>query len=733
MMRWLKYQVLFCVLLLPFTIQAQLQQYSSLETPSLESFCVDSIMNNVYFYAPYYKTAIAEYDADLYVKTNIDIQRKNFLMRYIPQMFRPQKGVDKYVLETYSDVHYTAPDIYDQRVKAITGTTPRLKGSNPSVLRYFTINIYSTSFLNTKLISPIQKEFAKYYRYKIEQVYLDANNKLEFKISFVPKSQSYQLIEGYFIVSNDVWSIREVSFYGRSEYLSVQCYIRLGEVGTSTEFLPLKHNIDVTFRFLWNKIRNVYQGAFKYDKIQPQLSVQFPTDTVERKSKYNLTESYSFQFPDTVKIEREYDNFYKFRLLPLQADEAQLYTNLRASKDSIQIYKDVTKKNKSAIFWGEVGDFLVSNYTLNLYEVGSVKFSPILNPFLLSYNGRDGISYKLKIKYNRLFKNDRLLRIYPTLGYNFKYKEFYWKTFAHFNYWPQKRLGIEINTGNGNRIYSSEVLDDLKGQTDTIDFKKLNLNYFKNLHFDVMHTWEVVNGLHFDIGLSASRRVSPRNNLPDSLNLDGRFNGRYVSVAPRVRTTWTPGQYYYMNGYRKINLYSKYPTFIIDWERGIKGFMGATGSHERLEMNIQHKLALTMMKNLYYRFGGGVFSNQDQMYFVDFVYFAKNNLPEGWNDDIGGTFQLLGREWFNASQWYLRANFVYESPFILLPHIKKYTRSVINERLYLNHLVMNQMHPYMEVGYGIGTHIFDFGVFGALANWNNTKIGCKITFELFNR
>ncbi len=38
-----------------------------------------------------------------------------------------------------------------------------------------------------------------------------------------------------------------------------------------------------------------------------------------------------------------------------------------------------------------------------------------------------------------------------------------------------------------------------------------------------------------------------------------KFRHSYNSFAPRVRLTWTPGQYYYMSGDRKINLHSKYP------------------------------------------------------------------------------------------------------------------------------------------------------------------------------
>ena len=65
--------------------------------------------------------------------------------------------------------------------------------------------------------------------------------------------------------------------------------------------------------------------------------------------------------------------------------------------------------------------------------------------------------------------------------------------------------------------------------------------------------------------------------------------------------------------------------------------------------------------------------------------------------------------------------------------LMKYTQYVLNERLYLNALVVPHLKPYLEVGYGIGTHIFDFGLFASFANWKYQEIGCKFTFELFNR
>ena len=100
-----------------------------------------------------------------------------------------------------------------------------------------------------------------------------------------------------------------------------------------------------------------------------------------------------------------------------------------------------------------------------------------------------------------------------------------------------------------------------------------------------------------------------------------------------------------MNGKRKINLRSFYPTFSVDYERGIKDVFKSTGEYERIEFDLQHQIRLGLMRNIYYRFGFGAFTNQDELYFVDFVNFSRHNLPVGWNDEIGGVFQVLDGRW----------------------------------------------------------------------------------------
>ena len=740
--------IIYIGTLLCFLLSVSLKVHaSSMPSPyDIKSLSADSIMKKVIFFAPFYETIIDDYRAELYIKGKVNIRKKNHILRFIPTMFRIRKGVREYLMETYSDLHFTAPDIYDQKIKASVGTSSEFWELDGRLPEYFHVNIYASTLLYDKLLSPLAPNAMKYYSYHIDSV-MGKMHELQYKISFKPKSKSFQLVSGHMVVSENVWSVREMHFIGRSEMLRFNNMIRMGDVGESDEFLPVHYDVDATFRFLGNVIDANYIAALDYKSI-----IQKDPSQLERKrlkSKYDLSESYTLR-TDTNANKTDSAYFASLRPIPLSSHEQELYQDFFLRRDTLQRYKK--PKNKNLEFWGQIGDALISRYTVDLSKMGSVRCSPLINPFLLSYSGNNGFSYRQEFKYNRLFTGDRLLRIVPRLGYNFKYKELYWSVRSDFDYWPRKRAAFHVSVGNGHRIYSSRMLDELKNMPDSIfDFDRVYLDYFNDLYLEVRHSWEIVNGLSLDLGFSMHKRTEANRSLfvttksvqSEKEKEEGptttppaweeKMRHSYNSFAPRVRLTWTPGQYYYMNGDRKVNLLSKYPSFSVDWERGIDGVFKSTGTYERIEVDIQHSIPLGLMRDFYLRFGWGAFTNQKDIYFVDFANLTRSNLPVGWNDEIGGVFQLLDGRWYNSSRKYLRGHLTYESPFLLLRHLVKYTQHVLNERLYLNALVMPHLNPYVEVGYGIGTNIFDFGVFCSFANWKYQEIGCKFTFELFNR
>lgn len=696
----------------------------------------DSIINNVLHFSSMYEKMVESYNAQLYIKSTKVIKKKNWLLRFAPSMFNGDGKTKEYITESQNELHYTAPNIYDQKMKALTGNSDHLRGISSEILQYFHINIYSSTLLYDKLLSPLAANGRKFYDYKVDSVF-GSRDSLLYRIRVIPKIKNNQLLSGYLIVSDQLWTVRELYLKGNSEYMTFNIRIWMGKE-KGEEFLPVRYETNLYFRLLWNAVDFKYLADLKYTDIHltklkdPQYS----------KPKYDLSESFSLVC-DEKSFFTDSARFARLRPLPLTNQEKMLYRNYAVYRDTTFIAN--MNKSKSHIFWGQAGDLLLNSYTVRLSNLGSVECSPIFNPLLMNYSPSSGLSYRQEFKYSRLFSDDRLLRIVPKMGYNARGKEFYWSVNSDYEYWPTKRAAVHLSFGNGNRIYSSKVIESIKNIPDSLfNFDDLHLDYFSDLFVNLNHSVEVLNGLFIDTGITIHQRnairsskiiimdkPSSRGHHPEDL-LDG-LRSSYVSFAPRLQVEWTPGQYYYMKGKRKINVFSHYPTFSLDYERGIKGVLKSTGLYERIEVDMQHHIPLGLMNDLYYRVGAGAFTNTHELYFVDYVNFSKNNLPVGWHDDIAGVFQLLDGRWFNSAEQYARAHVTYQSPFLLLHHLKKYTRSIINERIYFSALYVPRLSPYMELGYGVGTHVFDAGVFVNFMQGKFNKVGFKFTFELFNR
>ena len=733
-MRRYLYHILFSFLALLVSIDASATFRDDLSKRPLAS---DSLLRNVFQFAPFYSKIIDEYSADLYIKGGLHVHKRNYLLRYVPSMFRFEKGINDYIIESISEIHYTAPNTYDRKIKAMSSTFRRDRGQITDMAEFLNINVYSPSLMSDRLISPLDSSARKYYTYVLDSV-AGPPDSLKYKIGVIPTFRSPQLVTGYFWVSDQVWTVRNFYFEGSYDVIDFKIDLFMGDSGNE-EFLPVKMNMDLTFKFLGNHLEMNNEVWLKYKDIRFYEDAKEARRSLNKHS-HDLTESYNLTL-DSTRLMTDKLRFSQLRPFPLSAKEDSIYAAFQVRRDTTR-RKKKKKENKTLVFLGSMGDALISSYNLDLDKLGNVKCSPLINPVLLSYSPRRGISYKQRFKYNRYSpKSQRLLRITPQFGYNFTHKELYMSMDASFQYYPQKQGAFEMKVGNGNRIYSSAVVDQLKNLVDTvIDFKKMHLDYFKDVYFDFFHTLEVINGLKIKAGVSIhwrklldKGRLDMVNSLPGyKAPIQTLIRSTYNSFAPRLCIEWTPGMYYYMNGKRKMNVGSSLPTFILDYERGIKNVFGSTGEHERWELDIQQKVKLSRIRSIGYRLGGGLFTNKDNFYFVDFARFRRNNLPEGWNDEIGGTFQLLERYWYNASRGYLRGNFTYESPFILLKRINHWLGVIQQERFYGGVLVTPHLKPYVELGYGFGTHVFDVGFFVSSMNYKFDACGFKFTFELFN-
>lgn len=693
----------------------------------------DVVLTNMFETVARHSATVQQYQAQMYMRAQYKVHKRNALIRLVPSMFKFYDGVSDYLTETVSEVQYVAPDVYHMKLRALSGTFRRNQAGLYNALDYLNVNAYSPTLLPDRLISPFNEQAVKYYHFYLDSV-AGPPDSLRYCIRVVPKHKGTQLVSGSFVLSHGTWLIRELTLSGRIELVDFTLCVRMGTEGAE-QLLPKQFDVKLMFRFLWNKIESDYSARFDYRDIIAREEGEPPVSD-SRSDKYDLTRAYLLKCDDS-EVSFDTALVAAARPEPLTAGQQRIYADFNARRRA-QTAAPILSKSRSRAFWGNVSDVLVGSYTLDAREWGRFRFSPLLDPGMVSYSHSNGFSYKQQFNYNRLFRNDRVLQVRPKAGYNFTRKELYWSADVDYYYDPSRMGALTFKVGNGNRIYTSRVMDELRENGDSlVNFDKLHLNYFKDTYVQVGNRIELANGLQLFVGADMHRRKAVRPSelvVKDHLQRPTSISLRptYVTFAPRVKLTWTPGQYYYMDGNRKVYLHSHFPTLSIDYERGIKGILGSNGSYGRIEADVQQRVRLSAVSNLYYRYGGGLFTEQKSVYFVDFANFTRSYLPMGWSDDISGAFHLLDNDWYNSSRWYSRAHLAYEAPFIVLPHSRKYNGIVHSERLYFSTLFTTHLHPYVEVGYGIGTYLFNLGVFASNVNGQFHEVGCKFTFELFS-
>ncbi len=688
----------------------------------------DSILEHIFQLASSYAAEVKEFEADLYLKGKLQIHKQNRIIKYVPSMFRFEKGVDQYIHESISELHYTAPNIYDRKVRAAATTFPGRESRFFDIIDFLKINLYSPSTMEDRILSPLNKQSSMHYKYLLDSVDYRREGAI-YKLRISPRYRSTQLLEGTCWISSADWSIRYMDFRGQYDLTDFHFTMYMGDT-KETKYLPVLLNLNIIFKFLRNNLEMDYTGWLTYRNVKLRHEGEDLLEWLRGKRRYDLSRSYTLTC-DTTRLMQERDSFARIRPLPLSDSEDSLYRAFDERRrirpeDTLKIH---TKFKKNLVFLGQMGDALISSYDIDMNKVGNISCSPLINPLLISYSHRNGISYRQEFKYNKLFHNGKLLHLVPQIGYNFTKKEFYAKVDGEYVYNPKKHGALYVSVGNGNRIYSSVVVDQLEELSDsTFSFDGLDLDYFKDVYVNVSHNIEIVNGLTLWTGVALHWRHAV-NGTPEVAE---RVRLNYNSFAPRVRIEWTPGMYYYMNGNRKINVGSRFPTFLLDYEQGIR-VLHNSGTYQRCELSVEQKIRVHDLNTIAYHVGGGFFTDQEDMYFVDYVNFADRNLPQGWNDDIGGTFQMLDSRWYNSATHYIRGNMTYETPFLLLYPVSKMLSFVQKERIYAGILFMPHLNPYVELGYGIGTHLFDFGVFIGNEQGKFSSVGCKFTFELFNR
>lgn len=686
-------------------------------------FMADSIMRSVIANASRYQNLLERSETEIYIKGHTRILKKNRLLPYAHHVFPVMRKPRNSVFEMVSNTTFEPPDVFVHNIEAVNGSTIPNNQIRDEISGFLNMNVYSSTAFDNAIIMPVARNAHRFYTFRIMDVKETTGLKI-YRIRFLPKQMSQKLISGDLYVVDNVWTIDKIDLSGRHDFADYHLVVTYGR-GYNRFNLPETADLEIRYRLLGNVILNTYHTKFDYKSIV--WSEEGPERNL-RRSSLDLTKYYRLS-SDTIPIITDSAFWQTKRDIHLSPEEKELYERMKEEKGK-KAPADTTKTQ-----FLDLTERLSNSIRFN-WKTANFRYSGILNPFQLGYSRSNGVTYRQRLRINKRFADSKELYVRPEVGFLFGRKEVYFKVYNEWLYKPERMGALSLLIGNGNVSYSSEMIKTIGEMDNTINFDSLNLQFYRHYFIELKNRFELSNGFQLTAGITYNFR-NPVKKYSDEKIGNGiieMINEKYNDFTPSVGFIFTPRQYYRMDGKRKEYVYSYYPTFSVEFSRAIPGIMNSDGDFARIEMDIHQNVPLGLLRNLNYHLSGGLYTKNKSRYFADFQYFTRRNFPDTWDDQIGGVFNLLRREWFNASDKYVQAHLMYESPFLLLPALSKKfgSKYVFSERVYYSQLWTPAKPSYTEVGYGIGNHIFNIATFVSFDRWKYERIGVKFAFELFD-
>lgn len=700
-----------------------------------------------------------QYQSDVYVRHRAHTVRRGHLVRYLPQMFRLERGTNDYLSEAELKIQFRPPGETDCKVQAFHTTARYLPSSRITQMGRFNFEIYSTRLFADRILNPLHRRNRRFYRYRYHYASrLDTSTVAHIEIT--PRFANSQLVEhGEVEIDTHTGGVRKFRF---SFIHQMQHFTISGQTGKGfyDRVLPVRLRILSNFRLLGNRVSEVYDVQATHRFACPSTfdsPLHAPLDLTSR----------CLLRIDTAHIVTDRQYFDSIRPFPLRQMEADIYRRqdslhalrLTQRDSGLAAPKHVTADSTD----GKASDLPA---TITLHEAASpslkqrsrnwndllldshrfsigqkqafkLRLPAVITPSMVQWSGSKGLSLQTRIALTAtLNRLDGELQLAPRVGYNFKQRQVYWSVPLAFTFWPQCDGKLTMEAGGGSHMYSNQQAEDVRHklqQTLHADslldaFNRYEFQYYRDTHAKADFSFAPSPSLRLTAGMRYHYRSMLHWNHEAQL---AQMHRTLSSIAPRVQVEWTPRTYYYREGKRRIPLYSRFPTLLLSYERGMATGTAPT-AYERVEGDLRFRLPLYALRTLYFRAGGGCYLKRQRYCFLDYDYFRFNNMPQHWDDEMTGEFQLLGAQWYNESRHYVRFTSTYESPMLLLSRIPWVSRVIQTERVYCNVLSVSLLKCYTEWGYGISTNLVDLGVFTSVSDKQPVRVGFRCALRLFD-
>jgi Family of unknown function (DUF5686)/CarboxypepD_reg-like domain len=555
-----------------------------------------------------------------------------------------------YLSETVSKLSVDKPnkvkiDVISTRV---SGQSDGYGFAGARFYSFYENNVQISNSLNPRgFVSPIAENALSMYRYKYEGAFSE-EGKLINKIKVIPRRKFEPCFSGYINIIEDEWRIHSLelqltkqSQMDFADTLRIeQLYQMMGVNQWVVQSQVLYPSVKIFGFDAYGTFANVYRNF----NLNPAFEKKHFNNTILRYE------------PGSNKKQVTYWDSIR----PLALSNAEMRDYIK--KDSLEqrrkdpAYLDSLDRISNKFKFGN----LLSGKTFNK---GKNKTSFSIPSLLtgVQFNTVEGWVLDGAFTYTKSYTDRKSLSIIPHVRYGFSSDQFYgWGT-VRYNF--GKTYFSNITVSGGKRIFQLNNDNPLTVLQNSIaslfyrnNFMKLyaaeyaRVNFTKGVgkgvtvfgNFQFQNRKPLENTTDFSFNKKSSNSYRP--NYPVELT-NSNFNPHRASVAT-LGISVQPKARYIEFPDRTINIGSRWPTFNLQYVKGIDQLLGSDADFDKWQFSVRDNLNFKLLGQLNYRAQTGGFLNARSVQVQDYKHFPGNRTISA--DNYLTTFQI--------PQYYLLSN-----------------------------------------------------------------------------
>ena len=570
------------------------------------------IMRKVIGMAPYYLNNISYYKAEVYLKGNLIINKIPKLLQKSMKISsdnhntsvtagsKPKneekllKAGDSFLMESFNEIEFTAPDKYFQKMISYNSTFP-IQGNEISPMSFIQASFYQPVLANMA-ISPLAPNAFSHYKFKYLGASLQGNFTIS-KIQVIPKRKSQQLFEGTIYIIEDLWCLHSVDL--TNENLVGKIRIQQLYIPVQNEiWMPVSHKFEVNIGIIGFKADAGYVSSVKYTEVRPNLALEKPKTistvyNARTASNQNPSEtgvSKSKQQINKILEKDQLSNRDMVKLSRLMEKESEKSVNDSGKKDleikdkiTHTVEKDANKKDST--YWAKIRPIPLSDIELKSLKTNdSIKSASSLmelktdtvtkvknkekNKFIktirdiglghtwsdttgfrftygglidlkkLRFNSVDGFSYGLNFSISKSWKNKTSLSFVPEFRWAFSREQLMWGINTSYSFNQMKHRYLFIRAGVTTKdINNGGGINPFINLVYSLLLKENYLKLYESRYLAFGYSTEIINGL--TLGLSSN--FEDRRVVHNTTNFSLLKSSKVYSENTPVNSYLSPG------------------------------------------------------------------------------------------------------------------------------------------------------------------------------------------------